>query len=215
MFWYGTSKPTDRRQAAAGLLVLALFGLTFWVLVSRPEDPIGTNLKRALPSASRFWRPVPQRVPPALRSSLALFRTRPETVPSEVKKLVSQNNVNGLNILLAQRLNVNVADRIWAVPGKGVICIVDFDAYHAVGLTCDSTQHAIDYGVIMTRLTDDPVAGSVPKRVMFGIVPDGAHIAYIHTGPTVVATPIRENAFFREDSIPNPPDGVSIRKKSS
>jgi hypothetical protein len=116
-----------------------------------------------------------------------------------------------LNGLVAQRLSIDTSDKVWAVPGNGIICILDYDVHQAVGLTCDSNENAVAHGVIMTRIADGDPMGSAVKRVMFGIVPDGVRAAYIHTGATVAAVPVTGNVFFRQDSVPKPPDRVSIR----
>lgn len=143
------------------------------------------------------------------QTGIGLFRSRVETLPAEVRELISEHDIYRLDPTLAQRLPLNLPDKVWAVPGRGVLCLVDFDESRSVGRTCDSKQDVLNGGLMMTRLFTG--GGAKDRRQIFGVLPNAASAAYVTTGKHIVRVPVHRNVFLHEDSVPVPPDRLFAR----
>ncbi len=204
-----------RWKYATGLLLLAALAASSWLVVASNGKPSsaaaqGASVRPGVNAAELVLR----HPDPARHISIALFRSQPEEPSRKVRKLVSLHNPYLLKASLAQRLHLNTADPVWAVPGRGLICILDYNPKQgALGTSCDSTERVTSHGLVMTRLFDPKSILGRAKRVIFGIVPDGVRTVYIHTDSTVVTASVHRNTFFRQDSAPNPPDQVDIYPK--
>lgn len=167
--------------------------------------------------------PVARTEPPALSvlprlehrqlANFALFRTRPEGLPADVRRTLWRPVV-GMNWELAQRMPIQAPGAYWLVPGTGYLCIVNqTPGTLAVGTVCAKTTQALDHGVatvaIPRRTTITPTGTS---RLIVGVAPDRAREIYVHTRREVVSVPVVDGLFVRRDAVTAPPDFLSLRR---
>jgi hypothetical protein len=109
---------------------------------------------------------------------------------------------------LAQRLPTGIA-RLWAVPGKGFICLVSQQNPESVGTVCDTAQNALRYGLSTTFLSDAS-SGGRHTRVIIGIAPSPARAIRAHTLGSSISIPVEDGFFESRDDVASPPDSFTL-----
>jgi hypothetical protein len=166
--------------------------------------------------AAKVQRDLPDRYPGATvpiieqASSLQvrgfpLFRTLPEGLPAAVEKILRQPTY-GMNWKLAQRIPTTARGRFWAVPGRGVICVLAQQNSETVSSNCTKMPHAVAHGLAVI-LVSETRSSPTPsyRRLMVGIAPAGARAIRVYDDGSKQMAQVREGGFTLWSSAGNPP----------
>ena len=194
-------------RACLGLLLALLVAAGLSACGSERD---GTESGRAQPPRSSDEAPRPQaatvRVPRQVATNFALLRTSPDGMPIAVRRIL-KSPVAGMDWSLARRVPVSLPGRYWLAPGAEHLCVVATSPDSpAVGTVCATYGQALRNGVANTTL--DPVSG---RRLIVGVVPDGTRSVRIRSGSSTASVRVRDGGFVHRDSVPAPPDQLTLR----
>jgi hypothetical protein len=203
------------RRISAALLGFLLVASTAWITASS-SSPAGSSVgvpagRSSSPAASHGGRTVPAvgQVSIGLRTSFALFRTPSEGLPRELERTLPHPARHGINWNLAQRMPTGTPSPMWAVPGRGVICLLERQMRLSAGISCTTTDYALRHGLETILLSP---SGSVrSSRLIVGLAPDGTRAVVAKTTKSKIRIPVGKNGVFvRRDSRSNPPDSFAL-----
>jgi hypothetical protein len=208
----------DRRRVAAysGVAAVALIaGVLAVSLLSGPDirsgvaAPVSALSGRLDKRSPKFAIP---RVPTLLRENFSIFRHGPGGLPADVRQTLGQSYSRG-NWSLARTLQ-GAPWKAWAVPANKSLCLLSEEVKGgAVSVTCVSQRHAVTQGIFVATLPTGGPIGLSPKRIVFGIVPDGTRSVRIETGLRAARTVRPEgNLFALEDMVPVPPKAAVLSR---
>ncbi len=204
-----------QRLGAALSILLLTAGLVLWQTLKAESDgyPVTIAIPRAprSQSAPGSSTPVIKNISQLQRWSFSLFRTPPEGLPSRVTEAL-HTPTHGLNWGLAQRIYSPADADFWAVPGRGVVCIVAQEDLGSASANCAKTRHAVDHGVAAVLLREDRAAMpgvSTGQRTIVGIAPDTTNEIRVHTEDATAVVPASEGVFTLQDTVMKPPDNFS------
>lgn len=219
---------TGRRFGAGLVVVACLGGIALWQTLESEAPPPARDMEAATPPKSRMLsrKPIPAgpaaaaqtslpkvlRVEPAQQASFSVLSTPPEGLPASLRRILRRPTY-GMNWALAQKLPVAVRGGVWAVPGRGWLCMLS-QTSHGVETTCTATQQAASQGVTAVRISgasnEGAFGATTGRRLIVGMAPDGARKMLIETpGAAATTTPVVDGVFIHRDSIPNPPDSTT------
>ena len=104
--------------------------------------------------------------------------------------------------------------RVWAVPGNGVICLINSQTPPLVGTVCTNDHVAQHHGVYTTFLAEGDGQGTT-NRLIVGITPKDVDRVQIRTGATVKTSKVSEGRFIVRDNSNMPPDEVTLVMRSA
>ncbi|HEX5929783.1 MAG TPA: hypothetical protein VFY48_10360 [Solirubrobacterales bacterium] len=142
-----------------------------------------------------------------LRDQLAIFRSPAEKLPADIRRILRRPR-HATDWYAAQRLPTQTW-RVWAVPGKTVLCLLDQEhRYSAVGETCSPLATALSRGLLASFLWEHQ---DRTDRVVVGLVPNHVQKVVLKTRgyPDVIA-PVRGNIYALEDRVPEPPERAQL-----
>lgn len=153
--------------------------------------------------------PVVGRLPERLRTEFALFRSPPEGLPTRVGQVLGSRPMYGMNPSLAQAIS-GAPWPAWVVPGRGFVCLLYQQSPQAgVGQACTIARRVVVHGVFAATLAADRAEPG--RRVVFGVVPDGARTVHVHTpGFASASAPVRGNVFALRDRTSEPPEAITL-----
>lgn len=141
-------------------------------------------------------------------STFSVFRSLPEGLPPSVTKAL-RVPLYGLNWALAQRIRSTAQGRFWAVPGRGVICIVGQENPISASANCATTRHAMAHGIAAVLLREPRKRGlGTPRgyRLLVGITPDGTRAMQVYTNHSPITAGVIGGVFTHQDRIMDPPE---------
>jgi hypothetical protein len=140
----------------------------------------------------------------------ALLRGAPEGLPPRVAEFLPPRGAGvGANWALAQRLPTFIP-QVWAVPGRGYLCLVERDKEGTIGLSCSRTSYAIARSMYLSSVPMQS-RSNTSHRVTIGLAPDGVRRVLLHTaGSPPQSTLVTQNFFFLEDKRRRPPKYVQL-----
>lgn len=177
------------RRICAGLLAVVL---SAGLLSACGEDPQAAD----------------QRTTKSLRTAFAPFRSPPEGLPPRVTRILREP-FGGARLRLAQRLRTTAGPAVWAVPGKGILCLISQEGAHSEVLSsCTRAYRAVEHGAFLTSLSPEPVLGlGQVRRFIAGVVPDGTRRVRIHTpGSGTKTARITDGTVALLDNVADPPE---------
>lgn len=146
--------------------------------------------------------------PQGLREVFALFRSFPDGLPPRVTRIL-RVPTGGSKWRLAQRLRTTAGPAVWAVPGKGILCLISQEGAHSEVLSsCTRTGRAVEHGAFLTSLSPEPVLGfGQARRFIAGVVPAGTRRVRIHTLGSVPKTVgVADGTVTLLDDVADPPE---------
>jgi hypothetical protein len=199
------------------LLSIAAIGCGSTADQASPPTPssgttTGSSGRGTLPGLSNPGAiPVIHRADHLQRSHFALMRGKAEGLPFRLARSLPSGGGIGANWTLAQRLPTN-NPQVWAVPGRGYLCLVDRSARGTIGQSCTRTRQALK---LATYIATVPVAHGKKapsgKRVIIGLAPDGVREVRIHmTGSPPQSAHVAQNVFVVRDKRTTAPAFVEF-----
>ena len=131
-----------------------------------------------------------------------LLRSPPEGLPPSVTSVLKRR-VFDIQWRLAQRVPLSFRIKLWLVPGKDMLCIVNLEADRSVNQACTSSEEAIESGVSLTVIDGH-------HRLIVGLAPDGTRGVSVLTDGELSTARVIRGVFAIQDSSVNPPDSVSL-----
>ena len=203
------------RRISVALLGFLLVASTAWIAASSSSpagSSVGAPAKRSSsPTASHGGRSAPAvgRVSISLRNSFTLFRTPPEGLPRRLERILPRPARHGINWNLAQRMPVATPSPMWAVPGRGIICLLERRPGLSAGISCTPTDYALSHGLETILLSP---SGSVrSSRLIVGMAPEGTRAVVAKARGSRIRIPVGKNGVFvRRDGRIDPPDNFTL-----
>jgi hypothetical protein len=189
------------RRLGAGLLVLVLLSLGF--LSCGSEQGPTDRVPSALAHESVDQRQL---------AGFELFRTRPEGLPSEVRKFLTKPGYP-MQWGMAQLLPVRLKGKFWLVPGAGHLCLV-VENEPIAGRFCATTKNVLKHGVsaVFLRAPGTPWFGTPGRRLIVGVAPEGVRDVLILTDGKKGHAWVRSHGIFTlSDSVNDPPREILLR----
>jgi hypothetical protein len=218
VFWIPAAIKTNR-PAQAGLLVFGLL-VVVCILFVITRDGLNKAQRGVLPNNPRKESTIDPRdekiisrlQPTQLR--FPVFHTSLRDLPASVRLAVIHQPIFGINWRLARRLPVHKAAQVWAIPGNGHVCLVSIQRPNGLGVTCTTTQVALEHGLSSTFLREGRSVTSAVNRVILGITPAGTSKVVASGSTPTVFIPVRRGVFVRRDHGTNPPDRFTLIRRS-
>jgi hypothetical protein len=205
---------TAGRRISVALLGFFLVASTAWIAASS-SSPAGSSVgapagRSSSPTASGGRSaPAVVRVSISLRNSFALFRTPPEGLPRGLERILPRPARHGIDWNLAQRMPAATLSPMWAVPGRGVICLLERRTGLSAGISCTPTDYALSHGLETILLS--PSGSARSSRLIVGMAPEGTRAVIAKAGESRIRIPVGKNGVFvRRDGRIDPPDNFTL-----
>jgi hypothetical protein len=147
-----------------------------------------------------------ERISPRISPNFALMRTSPDGIPADITRFL-RVPAPDMELSLARQVPLSLPGTYWLVPGAEHLCMVaTTPGSPAVGTVCATVDEALRHGIANTSL--DPASD---ERIIVGVVPDGTRAVRIQSRDSTASARVRNGSFVHRDSVPAPPDRVTLR----
>lgn len=170
-------------------------------------SPMSAGESRTLAGRAAMVRRVPMRV----RVAFAPFRSPPEGLPGRVTQVL-RRPMGGTNWKLSQRLSTTAGPTVWAVPGRGLTCLVSQERENSEVITaCTHTRRTVENGIFLVSLARLTASIGRTGRFVVGMVPDGTRSVRVYTpGLPIETAAVTNGTFTLLDDATDPPGRILL-----